>query len=365
MITAFLLSTGAMFLQRWPPLKINTNILRNIPSLHHYYCHSPVLLTQSALPMFTFHRLELDWSKTWICGYTQWVYTCRISTKITDIFWNIQLLRRIYFSAWDHLFRWEGSMSPVKCKLNSHWADKTDHHCRYDPGTLSNTVSVPAHSELVNIPCPDCPVSRCCRPLGCGHGGHRGLERRLLHTGPSHGDHEVRGPQWPVDRRRGHLGGVGWAVIIVVSKLHYSIHKIVSLIWYYTTHLYTLHCTNITTHRQPQVWATELIYGHCHDRVSRQWARLRPQLTLLLVSARVRVLLWTACCCCLCLLWLDQLTARITPPRPAAARHNTTDEWGAFLCLNFSSSFVSERAVTPGQPYLIFHKTTFALKEAF
>ena len=105
----------------------------------------------------------------------------------------------IYFSAWDHLFRWEGSMSPVKCKLNSHWADKTDHHCRYDPGTLSNTVSVPAHSELVNIPCPDCPVSRCCRPLGCGHGGHRGLERRLLHTGPSHGDHEVRGPQWPVD----------------------------------------------------------------------------------------------------------------------------------------------------------------------
>ena len=73
-------------------------------------------------------------------------------------------------------------------------------------------------------------MSRCCRPLGCGHGGHRGLERRLLHTGPSHGDHEVRGPQWPVDRRRGHLGGVGWAVIIVVSKLHYSIHKIVSLI---------------------------------------------------------------------------------------------------------------------------------------
>ena len=59
MITAFLLSTGAMFLQRWPPLKINTNILRNIPSLYRHYRHSLVLLTQSALPMFTFHRLEL------------------------------------------------------------------------------------------------------------------------------------------------------------------------------------------------------------------------------------------------------------------------------------------------------------------
>ena len=257
-------------------------------------------------------------------------------------------------------------MSPVKCKLNSHWADKTDHHCRYDPGTLSNTVSVPAHSELVNIPCPDCPVSRCCRPLGCGHGGHRGLERRLLHTGPSHGDHEVRGPQWPVDRRRGHLGGVGWVVIIVVSKLHYSIHKIVSLILilYHTLVHIALH-EYYNTPTAPKSEQQNLSMATVMTEFLGSEQGCGPQLTLLLVSARVRVLLWTACCCCLCLLWLDQLTARITPPRPAAARHNTTDEWGAFLCLNFSSSFVSERAVTPGQPYLIFHKTTFALKEAF
>ena len=38
-----------------------------------------------------------DWSKTWTCGYFQWVYTCRISTTSTDIFWNIQLAKNLFF----------------------------------------------------------------------------------------------------------------------------------------------------------------------------------------------------------------------------------------------------------------------------
>ena len=95
-----------------------------------------------------------------------------------------------------------------------------------------------------------------------------------------------------MDRKKGHLGGVGWVVIIVVSNSpNYIILYIkLSALFDITTHFYTLHCTNITTHR-PKSEQQNLSMASVTTQFLGSEQGCGPQLTLSLVSALVRVLL--------------------------------------------------------------------------
>ena len=78
------------------------------------------------------------------------------------------------------------------------------------------------------------------------------------------------------------------------------------MIWPITTHFYTLHCTNITTHR-PKSEQQNLSMASVTTQFLGSEQGCGPQLTLSLVSALVRVLLWTACCCCVSSDWISWL----------------------------------------------------------